>query len=54
MATQFHQGAPVPQSRLGDKCSYYTLSLAVVNGFLTRVAEYARKDRGCRTVSGTK
>lgn len=38
MATQFHQGAPVPQSGLGDKVFCYTLSLAVVYGFLTRVA----------------
>lgn len=54
MATQYHQGAPVPQSWLGDKCSCYTLNLAVVYRFLTRVAEYAKRDRGCRTASGTR
>lgn len=52
MATQFHQGASVPQSGLRDKVFCYTLSLAVVYGFLTRVAEYARRDRGAELFLG--
>lgn len=48
MATQFHQGAPAPQSRMGGKCSCHAVSLAVVC-FLNGLSESAGRDRGCRT-----